>query len=136
MIRKAAMLCVAMLLGVAFAVPFLKLRDPIDPIHRGKAVSSWIDELTSSDYRVRDGAEDALRAVGPEAIPQLIRGLHRSGTRMRASGRARPKCSTISARPRGKLYRDSLRGWATQTHGFAARRRRRSAQSAARTSRP
>src|SRR5437867_462483 len=77
MIRKAAMLCVAMLLGVAFAVPFLKRQNPVDPIHRGKAVSSWLVELTSSDYRVREEAEDALRAVGAEAIPQLIRGLQK-----------------------------------------------------------
>src|SRR6266511_387980 len=77
MMRRAVIICLALLLGVVMAVAFRGLPGPADPIQRGKAVSAWMVELTSSDHRIRGEAADTIRALGPTALPQLIRGLQK-----------------------------------------------------------
>jgi len=45
------------------------------PVYQGKPVRLWIQDLASADYQIRDQAVAAIRAVGPQARPFLIRAL-------------------------------------------------------------
>src|SRR5205809_8030827 len=46
-------------------------------MYQGKSVRSWVQDLASADYQIRDQAGAAIRAVGPEATPFLIRAVRR-----------------------------------------------------------
>jgi HEAT repeat protein len=45
------------------------------PVYGGQPLSVWLETLVSSDYRERHRAEAALRPLGVEAIPDLVRAL-------------------------------------------------------------
>jgi HEAT repeat protein len=45
------------------------------PVYQGKPISSWIEELGSTDYQIREQAAEAIGRIGPEASPFLIRAL-------------------------------------------------------------
>jgi hypothetical protein len=53
---------------------FFWLRVPAEPISQGRPLNAWIDDLTrGSSKEVREPAEDAIRSIGPAAVPTLLR---------------------------------------------------------------
>ena len=76
-VNKSAIIGAGALLGVLVAALLMIPDRPPDPVYRGRAASAWIAELTSSDYRMRTEAGEAMRALGTESIPQLTRALNK-----------------------------------------------------------
>jgi HEAT repeat protein len=75
--NKSAIGAAGALLGVLVATVLFMPERPSDPVYRGRTVSAWVGELTSSDYRMRTEAGEAMRALGPAAIPHLTRALNK-----------------------------------------------------------
>ena len=60
-----------LLIGVALVISFA--RELPEPVWKGKPLSAWIDDLVmGSSKEIREPAEEAIRQIGPRAIPQLL----------------------------------------------------------------
>src|SRR6266550_7474649 len=81
-----ALIIVAMVLdGVMVKLLFYR-----EPELQGKAVSIWTAELNSPDAKIRESAAAALRKLGSDAVPVLLRQLHKNDSwlKLRASSLA------------------------------------------------
>src|SRR4051812_44142142 len=60
-----------LLVGVALLIIYTRERP--EPLWKGKPLSAWIDDLVmGSSKEIREPAEEAIRQIGPKAIPQLL----------------------------------------------------------------
>jgi hypothetical protein len=64
-----------LLLTVAFGL-FLAVWPP-EPSYNGRPLSKWLDDLTVNRSEARSQAADAVRQIGPKAVPFLIPRLKR-----------------------------------------------------------
>ena len=61
-------------LGVGLFVGILvSRRSPEHLLYQGKTVRAWAGQLYAPDQRVRDEASAALKAMGPRAVPELVK---------------------------------------------------------------
>src|SRR6185295_6575193 len=42
-----------------------------EPVHQGRRLSEWIDDLRTGDFKTKTAAREALAAIGSPAIPAL-----------------------------------------------------------------
>lgn len=45
---------------------------PHEPSYEGRSLSQWLGDFTAADAAVRDRAEQAIRRIGPQAVPSLL----------------------------------------------------------------
>src|SRR3954468_24883366 len=67
----------ALALSLLVGVAVLLIGGSPVPSYQGKPVRSWIEDLASAEYQIRDNAVAAIQALGPEGRPFLIRALRR-----------------------------------------------------------
>lgn len=67
--RRTKCLLLAALAAVLSAVVFFT---PNEPRYGGKTVSQWVIQFDTLEPREIDEADDALRALGPKAVPTLL----------------------------------------------------------------
>ena len=67
--RKKILLAAAILFLVVLAVAWLAV--PSEPSHQGRPLSAWLKDLESLKHEERQAAQEAIRAMGPKAIPFL-----------------------------------------------------------------
>lgn len=60
---------------IAVAGGLLWMANPSGSSYSGKPLRHWLKTLNSEDYRERNRAQTTLRAVGPEALPDLTRAI-------------------------------------------------------------
>ena len=89
------LLMLTLVLGVALAVR----RIVPDPIYRGKHVSAWVSELNVADHDIQEEAREAIRELGPAAVPMLSRNIQVTG-RGRYIGARETLASLASHLPR------------------------------------
>lgn len=76
-----------------------------EPRFRGRALNEWVDDLGSRDYKVRQEAVEALRAMGPEAVPYLSGELTAKGTPVERAAEAISKhVPEFVKRPLRRIY--------------------------------
>jgi len=44
-----------------------------EPVHQGRLLREWIEDLKDGDFKTKETARDALIAIGPPAIPALAK---------------------------------------------------------------
>ncbi len=71
---KKVLYC-AIILGLLAAGAILLAGVKPAPAYQGKPIGSWIEQLGSDDYQTRERAVEAIRMIGPEVSPFLIRSL-------------------------------------------------------------
>lgn len=57
----------------AIAVIFFGSCEPRGPVYNGKSVKEWASQLRSPDASLRDQAASAIKSMGVQAVPALIR---------------------------------------------------------------
>lgn len=58
---------------VLFAIVFAVSHDwNGEPVYQGKKLGAWVDELVSPKAEEQDAAADAIRQIGPKALPYLV----------------------------------------------------------------
>jgi hypothetical protein len=76
--RRTVVVGAALLAVAALGVWLSLLARPREPVYRGRALSAWLDDLQTrpdgSTY-LPDKSVAAVRAIGPEALPTLLRWL-------------------------------------------------------------
>jgi len=68
--RKLGIVGAVLILGIAAATVFLP---GDDPLHEGKTVTGWALQLHAPDPAQRAAAQEMIRKLGPEAVPELRR---------------------------------------------------------------
>jgi len=73
-------LCAFLLLAGASLALALRHREA-EPVWHGRSLSSWVDDLArGSSKEVREPAEEAIRSIGSNALPRLVRMLRSRDT--------------------------------------------------------
>src|SRR5260370_12669481 len=78
MTNKRRNLTVTLLIAAVGFVSWLILSRPDEPVYQGKSLSYWCDHCAansflSSDQELQEQAGIAIRAIGTNAIPTLLR---------------------------------------------------------------
>lgn len=73
--RHAWWLAAVLLLGLAVLLPLLLGLRVREPVYERQPLSHWLAELAEADTNRVAAARVALQALGPAAVPSLIRGL-------------------------------------------------------------
>jgi hypothetical protein len=71
--RKKWSLALVLLLGVSIAAVLFVA--PREPTHKGRPLSDWVHDLSNDKHEVRAAAAEAIRAIGPGAVPYLTNSL-------------------------------------------------------------
>jgi hypothetical protein len=90
-----------LMLGVALAVVMWHLLASREPMHEGKSLSYYLDQLAV--HYPQKSAEDpdikAIRAMGPKAVPHLRRAFRRKNSLfLKAATLLRPKLPSFISR--------------------------------------
>ena len=73
-LKKAVLTTGAVLLLACLAVGLVWRSAPPEPVWQGRTLSAWTDDLaTGSSIQICGAAEEAVQAIGTNAIPHLLR---------------------------------------------------------------
>jgi len=109
------------LLGIGIAIVLIV--GPAEPSHQGKPLSFWLEEIDDNQPETRrDEARKAIRAIGTNAIPQLIADFRLDEPKWkRVLMQWMMKQSVIKVKYRTGDTRSSAATWAFQALGATAR---------------
>jgi HEAT repeat protein len=72
----------SLLVGVVALLAIVRGRIFPEPTYLNRAVSSWVGDLNSTNSAVRQQAIGALKQIGPESVPPLVRALRVKRSRL------------------------------------------------------
>jgi len=72
-VKKAAFITLLFLLGVLSINSARRTAITREPFHHGKLLSTWLEDLNSTSLHTQDTAKSAIREMGTNAVPALVR---------------------------------------------------------------
>lgn len=78
---KMFRICSGAFLLLIIGIALISGRETPEPVWHDKALSAWIDDLVmGSSKEIREPAEEAIRQIGPRAVPRLLQMLRSHDT--------------------------------------------------------
>ena len=71
-----------LLVGAASMFWWMQPDEPIEPIYRGKALGVWLNDRPNGGWSLSPEAEEAVRTIGPAAVPTLMNWMSRADSPM------------------------------------------------------
>jgi hypothetical protein len=104
--KRKIKIALAALVLIIVTVSLARLRQPREPEYDGHPLSYYLSSLTYSQVRLEGNARNAIRDIGSNAVPSLIRILDARESRFKtsSSGFAR----WVSRKPRRRWLARSL----------------------------
>jgi HEAT repeat protein len=89
---------IAVVLAAGVTLTLRKNRGPGEPKYQGKTLSAWLKQMDAESEATRDEAQQAIRAIGAEALPVLFAKLRSPGATTSQQGTAsEQQAAAISA---------------------------------------
>jgi HEAT repeat protein len=77
-VKKAACIVLLLLLGVLSINIARRLAPAREPVHDGKRLRAWLEDLNSTSLYTQETAQAAIRELGTNAVPALVQMLQSS----------------------------------------------------------